>query len=144
VEALEFLRAMQREDRSFDPTLGSYTAGVGADTLFANGRTAMMLDGSWRVPNFDLTAPGLDFAVAPLPRGRVPAVISGCVLWAISSHAEHKEEAWRFLKWLVADEQAAEYWDTLRVAPPANLAVLESPAFRSTRAMPWSRRSGRW
>lgn len=139
VRALEFLRAMQREDRSFDPTLGAYTAGVGADTLFATGRTAMILDGSWRVPNLDLTAPGLDFAVAPLPRGPReggrPAVMCGGVLFAISSRAAHKEQAWELLRWLVQDEQAAAYWDTLRVAPPANLSVLESPAFRATRGV---------
>jgi hypothetical protein len=40
------------------------------------------------------------------------------------------------LRWLLADEQAAAYWDTLRVAPPANLAVLASPAFRSTAGVP--------
>ncbi len=139
VRALEFLRAMQREDRSFDPTLGAYTAGVGADTLFATGRTAMMMDGSWRVPNFDLTAPGLDFAVAPLPRGpregERAAIVCGGVLWAMSSRAENKDEAWELMRWLVRDEQAAAYWDVLRVAPPANLAVLRSPAFRSTRGV---------
>lgn len=139
VRALEHLRLMQREDRSFDPTLAAYTAGVGADTLFATGRTAMIMDGSWRVPNLDLTAPDLDFAVAPLPRGPRdggrPAIVCGAVLWAISAHAEHKDAAWEFLKWLVADEQAALYWDTLRVAPPANLAVVNSPAFRSTRGV---------
>jgi multiple sugar transport system substrate-binding protein len=135
VEALEFLRALQREDRSFAPTLTGYTAGVGADTLFASGRTAMFLDGSWRVPNFDLTAPSLRYAVAPLPRGKVPAVVSGSVLWAISAHATNKDEAWEMLKWLVQDEQALTYWDTLRVAPPANLVVLHCPAFRSTRGV---------
>jgi ABC-type glycerol-3-phosphate transport system substrate-binding protein len=47
-----------------------------------------------------------------------------------------KKEAWRFLRWLVAQPQAALYWDTLRVAPPADLRVLASPAFRSTRGIP--------
>ncbi|MFM9995446.1 MAG: ABC transporter substrate-binding protein [Phycisphaerales bacterium] len=166
VRALEFLRAMQREDRSFDPSLGEYRDGVGADARFAAGRTAMMLDGSWRVPNLDLTAPGLDYAVAPLPRGPRssassstpsrgtgvppvptpstsspespgrPAVACGAVLWAVSSRAKHKDQAWEMLRWLVQDEQAAAYWDTLRVAPPANLSVLNSPAFRSTRGVP--------
>lgn len=138
--ALEFLRAMQREDRSFDPSLGDYRDGVGADARFAAGRTAMLLDGSWRVPALDLAEPGLDYAVAPLPRGPReggrPGVVCGSVLWGISSRAKHKPEAWEMLRWLIADEQAAAYWDVLRVAPPANLAVLTSPAFRSTRGVP--------
>ncbi len=140
VQTLEFLRAMQRDDKSFDPTLAAYTAGVGADTFFATGRTAMMLDGSWRVPNFDLTAPDLNYAVAPLPRGPReggrPGVVSGGVLWAISAHAKRKDDAWDFLRWLVAEDQSALYWDTLRVAPPADLRVFHSPAFRQTRGVP--------
>lgn len=132
VKALKLLRAMERDDRSFAPTLGSYTAGTGADVLFGNGRTAMMFDGSWRVPNLELNYPGLRFAVAPLPRGERRAVVTGSVMWAISANSRHKDEAWAMLRWLVEDEQAAAYWDTLRVAPPANLAVLASPAFRTT------------
>lgn len=131
-EALRLLRAMQREDRSFAPTLGSYTAGTGADVLFGSGRTAMMLDGSWRVPNLELNYPDLRFAVAPLPKGKRRGVVTGAVMWAVSANSRHKDEAWAMLRWLVQDEQAAAYWDTLRVAPPANLAVLASPAFHAT------------
>jgi multiple sugar transport system substrate-binding protein len=134
VEALEFLRAMQR-DGSFEPQLSGYTSGTGPDALFAAGRTALFLDGSWRVPDLENRAPGLDFAVAPLPRGKVPAVVSGCVLWGISEHSEHKAEAWAFLKWLVDREQALTYWDTLRVAPPANLGVVASDEFMETRGV---------
>lgn len=39
------------------------------------------------------------------------------------------------IRWLTRAEQAIEYWDTLRVAPPANLRALESDAFRSTRGI---------
>ncbi len=136
VEALDFLRAMQREDRSFEPSLTGYKEGAGADTLFAAGRTAMLLDGSWRVPNLDLNAPQLRYAVAPLPHGKRAAVISGAVLWAISAQSKNKDAAWDMIKWLLNDEQAAAYWDTLRVAPPAHLAVVNSPAFTSTRGVP--------
>ncbi len=134
VEALTFLRAMQREDRSYVAAFG-YQSGTGPDAKFAAGRTAMYLDGSWRVPNFDLVAPDLDFAVAPPPRGKVPAVVSGSVLWAISAHSEHKAEAWAMLRWLVAREQALQYWDTLRVAPPAHLGALKSEDFKETRGV---------
>lgn len=135
IDALEFLRAMQREDRSFEPQLSGYSSGTGPDALFAAGQTAIFLDGSWRVPDIENRAPDLDFAVAPLPRGRVPAVVSGCVLWGISAHSKHKRDAWEFLKWLVDREQALTYWDTLRVAPPANLAAVESDAFTETRGV---------
>jgi ABC-type glycerol-3-phosphate transport system substrate-binding protein len=40
------------------------------------------------------------------------------------------------IKWLTSPEQAARYWDTLRVAPPASLSVIRSDAFRSTHGIP--------
>lgn len=135
VEALAFMRAMQRDDKSFDPNLAGYLSATGPDVLFAAGQTAIFFDGSWRIPNIEKVNPGLDFSVVHLPRGRVPAVVSGCVCWGISSKAANKREAWRMLSWLTDEPQAAEYWDTLRVAPPANLAVINSPAFRSARGI---------
>lgn len=141
VKTLEFFRALQREDRSLRISLGDQT-GNGPDALFATGRTAMYLDGSWRVPNFESLAPSLDFAVSPLPRGDRPAVVSGSVLWGISAHARHKEEAWRMLKWLVSRERGLEYWDTLRVAPPARMSVVTSEEFRTTRGL--ARADGGW
>lgn len=136
VEALEFLRAMQRDDRSFRPSLSGYQSGTGPDALFATGRTAMMMDGSWRIPNLDSVAPDLDYAVAPLPRGRAAAVVSGCVMWGVSSRAAHKDEAWAMIRWLTDVPQHLEYWDVLRVAPPASLAAQASPSFRGTSGLP--------
>lgn len=141
VRALEYFRTLQREDRSLRISLGDQT-GTGPDALFAAGRTAMYLDGSWRVPNFEANAPDLDFAVSPLPRGRRPAVVSGSVLWGISAYSDHKREAWRLLRWLVSKDQALEYWDTLRVAPPARISLVESESFRSTSGLP--RPGGGW
>lgn len=135
VRALEFIRALQREDGSYRATIGRNSP-AGPDALFAVGKSAMYLDGSWRVPMLEHVAPKLNFAVAPLPRGPRdggrPAVVSGAVLWGISSNAAHKDEAWRLLRWLVAQEQARAYWDVLRVAPPASISIVNSPAFRST------------
>ncbi|MCG3124227.1 MAG: hypothetical protein GIKADHBN_02679 [Phycisphaerales bacterium] len=137
VEALEFLRALAREDGSFIPQLSGYLSGTGPDVLFARGRTAMFLDGSWRIADFDRNAPDLEYAVVPLPRGpqrlgAKAAVVSGCVLWGISAHAGHPDEAREMIRWLTATPRALEYWDTLRVAPPANLSAMNSPAFRQT------------
>ncbi len=133
IQALEFFRALQREDRSFVPNLSGFQSGTGPDVLFAAGKTAIFLDGSWRVPNIEQVAPQLNFCVVPLPRGRVPAVVSGCVCWGISSDALRKDEGWRMIRYLTDEPQALAYWDMLRVAPPANLAALASPEFRSPR-----------
>jgi multiple sugar transport system substrate-binding protein len=135
VRTLTFLRALQREDGSYRVSIGRNSP-TGPDALFLAGKSAMYLDGSWRVPMLERVDPAFEFAVSPLPRGPRdggrPAVVSGSVLWGISSRASHKDEAWRMLLWLTQEEQAQAYWDVLRVAPPASLRVVNAPAFRST------------
>jgi ABC-type glycerol-3-phosphate transport system substrate-binding protein len=107
----------------------------GPDKLFAEGRTAVLLDGSWRAPALELLAPDLDFAIAPLPRHRRAAIVTGSVLWAISAHSPRKREAWAMIRWMTGPEQSLRYWDALRVAPPARVSVVRSPAFRVTHGL---------
>ena len=128
-------------DRSWEPYFGK-DQGTGPDSRFANGTAALYLDGSWMAPNFENRNSSLRFAIATPPRGRTDAVLAGSCLWAISSHARNKDEGWEMIRWLVSPPQAIRYWDTLRVAPPANTAVIASPAFRSTHGIPGTR--GRW
>jgi ABC-type glycerol-3-phosphate transport system substrate-binding protein len=115
----------------------------------------MLLDGSWRAPDLERSNPALDFAIAPLPRHRHRAVVSGSVLWAVSAHSRDRETAWRMIRWMTSPQAALLYWDALRVAPPARVSVLASAQFRSTSglvgpdgtvhvpAMPESRFAGR-
>ena len=135
VEALEFMRALQREDRSFVPNLSGFLSGTGPDVLFAAGKTAILLDGSWRVPTMERVAPDLNFCVVPVPRGKRRAVVSGCVCWGISSKAVHKDEGARMIGYLTDTPQALAYWDMLRVAPPASSQAMLAPEFRSTRGV---------
>jgi ABC-type glycerol-3-phosphate transport system substrate-binding protein len=135
VEALEFMRKLAYEDRVWQPYFGR-DQGTGPDTKFASGQVAMYYDGSWMVPNFELRAPGLEFAVAPVPRGKERAILCGSTLWAVSSHAARKELGWEMISWLTTPEQALQYWDTLRVALPASISAVGSASFRSTRGIP--------
>lgn len=134
VEALEFMRTLVVEDKSWTPSF-TQEQGSGPTSRFATGNTAMMYGGSWWVPYFETNNPSLNFAVAPVPRGRVQTVPCGMVIWAISSRAANKRAGWRMIHWLVLEQQMAAYWDALRVAPPANLKVLNSDAFRETSGM---------
>ncbi|MCA9298048.1 MAG: sugar ABC transporter substrate-binding protein [Phycisphaerales bacterium] len=143
IEALEFLGALAFEDRSWEPYFGR-TQGTGTDARFVTGRSAMLFDGSWRVPNFEERNPDLDFAVAPSPRGRVDAIMCGSCLWGMSRHADRKDLGWSMLRWLVEEPQAARYWDALRVAPPAHLGVVQSESFRSTSGIERADQPGRY
>jgi multiple sugar transport system substrate-binding protein len=130
VEALMFLAGLAK-DGSWKPYF-SQMGGLGPNDRFQNGQVAMYLDGSWMAPAFELNAPKLDFAIAPPPSHKSRRNMGGSVLWGMSSKAPRKDAGWRMLRWLVQEPQAAAYWDTLRVAPPANLDVVRSAAFRST------------
>ncbi len=143
IEAVEFFRTLTFEDRSFIPSFGEQK-GAGPNARFATGRTAMLYAGSWMVPYFQLNAQGLDFAVAPVPRGKVAAVCSGSCVWGISTYAPNKASAWKMIRWLVDPDQAIEYWDTLRVAPPANSDVIASDSFRETRGIPDPNKPGEY
>ncbi len=131
VEALELIIELIGNAPSVRISSTSQSA-TGPDKLFASERTAMLLDGSWRAPGLELANPDLDFAIATLPTGRERAVIGSSVLWCVSTHAEDPELAWEMIRWMTSREQSLRYWDTLRVAPPARLSVIASPAFRQT------------
>lgn len=133
VDAMLFMRDLIR-DGSWKPTFGQ-DSGTGPSVYFPSGRVAMLYGGSWWVPKFENDSPSLDFSISPVPRGKVRAAITGSVLWAMSVHAPNKQAGWSMLHWLVQEPQADAYWDMLRVAPPANLKVLASAEFRSTKGL---------
>ena len=143
VMALEFLHALAYEDHSWEPYFGK-DQGTGPDSRFANGSVALYLDGSWMAPSFENRNPSLRFGISLPSRGKTDAVCSGSCLWGISSHARSKDEGWRMLRWLISPEQALRYWDTLRVAPPANTAVVNSSEFRSTHGIAKAGQPGAW
>ncbi len=140
VESLLFLASLVR-DGSWKPYFSQLGA-LGPSDRFQNGQVAMYLDGSWMVPALELNAPTLDFAVAVPPHHTSDRNMGGAVLWGISSHARHKDLGWEMLHWLVQQPRAADYWNTLRVAPPAHLGVIRSPAFASTTGIPDPARPG--
>jgi multiple sugar transport system substrate-binding protein len=142
VEALTFLAALVR-DGSWKPYF-SQMGGLGPNDRFQNGQVAMYLDGSWMVPAFELNAPKLDFAVAPPPSHTSRRNMGGSVLWGVSAQAPRKDLGWKMVRWLVQEPQAAAYWDTLRVAPPAHLGVINSRAFRETQGIADLSRPGKF
>jgi xylobiose transport system substrate-binding protein len=111
-------RVRQLTDRgafgdSFDSV--SYTAG-GSSALFARGRAAMQLMGSWEYANQldsapEFAADGLGYTTFPtLPGGKGdPASVVGnpTNYWSISSRSEHRDAAVEFVK-LAASRGYAE------------------------------------
>jgi multiple sugar transport system substrate-binding protein len=92
---------------------------------FEQGLAAMEINGSWLVPT-DLAA-GLDFGIAPLPKGPAGRFTSvnptGVVVY---KSTKSPDAAWEFVKFLVSDP-AQEQLMQLKAALPVSKAVLAGP-----------------
>jgi len=75
---------------------------------FPNRKLGITIDGTWTLahiaenyPEFKL---GVDFGVAPLPKGTRQAVANGSWALGISAKTEFANEAWTFVNWMTSYE----------------------------------------
>ena len=83
-------------------------------------------------------APGLDYDIFPFPpekEGGPSFTQIGGSFWVIPTGTRHPDEAWEFLRWLIAPEQSARFCAELYNIPPLRAAI-EQPGFKKLRANP--------
>jgi multiple sugar transport system substrate-binding protein len=94
----------------------------GTGDAFENGQAAMEANGSWLVPTHE--AAGLDFGVAPLPKGPAGQATSvnpsGVVVY---KGTKSPDAAWEFVKCYTGPEMQAKIAQ-LKASMPVNMAVL--------------------
>ncbi len=120
----EFIRAMWLDDKSM-PTQ-SQLAQFGYDG-FLSGISAMGVSGHWSVP--DYAAAGLNFDVAPLPKGpagRATGVNSAG--FVISARTPNPDAAWQFVKFATGEVGQTEL-AKLGFAVPIRESVAKSDAY---------------
>ena len=107
--------------------------------LFAEGKAAMLIDGSWALP--EIRASNVDYGVVAIPTlpetdGRPkPLVIVQAIY--VSAHSRHPAEAVDFLNYLAGPEGAVAMLDALGQTP-VRRDVLRSPSIRENRdIMAW-------
>ncbi|GIN59892.1 ABC transporter substrate-binding protein [Lederbergia ruris] len=66
---------------------------------FQTKKAAMMENGPWQIPRLKEESPDINFGVFTMPYDKQPASVLGGENWAITANAEHKKEAWDFIKW---------------------------------------------
>jgi len=83
------------------------------NVAFAKGEAVMYLQGIWAIPEIKKANPDIDLGVFPYPVTNTPEknrVVSGVdLLLALSSKSEHKEEAKKFIDFLLKDDVAKQY-----------------------------------
>lgn len=72
--------------------------------------------------------PNVNFGVGPIPRNVESLSGGGSYPMVVSNDSEHKEEAWRFVEWLMQDEPYAKYVRMTNVLP-CTKSVAEMPEF---------------
>lgn len=85
-----------------------------ARSEFAQGNTAMIIDGSWLVSVLQTLNPKLNFMVAPFPTISVEETVvvgSPDTAWAISSNSENVEQCMRFMDFFLREDVAQVYAD---------------------------------
>jgi multiple sugar transport system substrate-binding protein len=107
VEALTYLRGLV-EDGSVSKSVVTFAIPDARDQ-FVSGRAAMMVGGSWLLPQLD-EHPDLDYGVVPVPvpGGKTRGVPTGGELWVISATA-NKANAKAFLECVSAPDLMLTY-----------------------------------
>ena len=65
----------------------------------------MVMSGDWAIFAIKEGNPDLDFAVAPLPKGKEAATVIGGYNLGIPATSQNVDAAWDFIAWLTAAEQ---------------------------------------
>ncbi|PIE31957.1 sugar ABC transporter substrate-binding protein [candidate division KSB3 bacterium] len=90
------------------------SSGKKARVLFRNSQVAMLTEGTWRIDYFRNADPMEDeWDIAPVPRGpswKEDTMYAWGDGLAIPATTEHPEEAWKFIKFLVDERPADQYF----------------------------------
>ncbi len=99
---------------------------------FYVGKIAMREDGQWQIQFINLYSPNLDYGIFPFPSNDPDkpgyTVVDGS-FWVIPKGTKHPEEAWEFLRWLIAPKQSAKFCAKLLNIPPLK-ETLNEPVFQ--------------
>ncbi len=103
--ALEFWAALMSDGSVSKEALNWDQTQVGVE--FAQGRTAMMINGPWMAPTITSQAPDLDWGVAPLPSDKEKASALGGENYMIID-GPHEKAAFDLMTWMQDPKRLAE------------------------------------
>lgn len=96
-EAMEFYYSLIREGYADIPQ------NQGTSTIVSSmseGRTAMIMSGTWAEKNIKANSPNLNYAKSILPYSKEPSTMFLSVAYAVNSKTKHKEAAAEFVKFI--------------------------------------------
>ncbi|MFW6295709.1 MAG: ABC transporter substrate-binding protein [Halothece sp.] len=92
--------------------------------MLGQGKTAMVLDGSWGIPYLQKTFPNLEFGMAEIPteNGKYGTMIY-TVAYGMNAQSIHKEAAWEVISYLTGKE-GMKAWAKGGLVLPTRQSVL--------------------
>lgn len=108
------------------------------NNAFANGKAVFYLQGNWAIPEILKANPEMELGVFPMPVTNDPEqnkLVSGVdVLLAVSEETEHKEEAMKFVEFMMTKETAQKYIDEQKAFSAIEGVYQENPVFEGIKA----------
>jgi raffinose/stachyose/melibiose transport system substrate-binding protein len=108
------------------------------NNAFANGKSVFYLQGNWAIPEILKANPEMELGVFPMPVTNDPEqnkLVSGVdVLLAVSEETEHKEEAMKFVEFMMTKETAQKYIDEQKAFSAIEGVYQENPVFEGIKA----------
>ncbi len=105
--------------------------GEGQDA-FVTGKLAMQYTGPWMLSTYKKYGKDLEFGIVPPPvgpNGDKGSVMGGFGL-VIGEGSKHKEEAWQFVKWWLANKENYLMWSKMSLNLPGFKPALDDPFFK--------------
>ncbi len=107
-DALTYYTNFAKEDKVWDETMPE------ASSAFAAGKVSMIFVPGWQLLDIMEVMPNInDIGVAPVPQAIESNPASWGTFWmyVVPQNSENKEAAWKFLDFLVQDEQQLMYYN---------------------------------
>ncbi|MEH7252983.1 extracellular solute-binding protein [Neobacillus niacini] len=83
------------------------------NTAFANGKSAMYLQGIWAIPEIKKANPDIELGVFPFPAtnnaGEIKVISGVDLLFGIAASSKHPKEAKKFVEFLLEEENSKQY-----------------------------------
>lgn len=98
------------------------------DQAFEVGTVAMTQNGAWMRNRATRAETGEFWETAPFPYQKEPATYMEVKVEAIGAHSNHKDEAWKLLKWLMSKEQMFRISQYTNL--PARIDVMSLPFYQ--------------
>lgn len=124
LQGLQVVVDQYRRDRSAaQPTDVGATWG---SEMLGQGKAAMVIEGTWSIPYFKETFPGLAIGTAPVPRlNNRLGTMAFTVAYVMNRNTKDKEAAWKLIAYLTGRE-GMKTWATQGLALPSRRSVLQA------------------